>query len=149
MCLSSGRWWLVRSRSLRCGRSLRPLWTSRGPRRIQSTPYWSRGVGRGAFSTSWRMFWIHRCCGSSTVSIRIALCLALRVGVLRQGGNYRDTLQTQVLESAGDRVKKVEFGAELSEGDLKLFQDEQVGQLMLESTKPSRQFDIQGDGFKK
>ncbi|XP_055749949.1 collectin-12-like isoform X4 [Salvelinus fontinalis] len=66
--------------------------------------------------------------------------------------NYRDTLQTQVLESARDRVKKVEFGAELSEGDLKLFQDEQVGQLyelMLESTKPNRQFDIQEEGFKK
>lgn len=40
----------------------------------------------------------------------------------------------------------------LSEGDLKLFQDEQVGQLyelMLESTKPNRQLDIQGDVFKK
>lgn len=40
----------------------------------------------------------------------------------------------------------------LSEGDLKLFQDEQVGQLyelMLESTKPNRQFDIQEEGFKK
>uniref|UniRef100_A0A8C7G753 Succinate dehydrogenase assembly factor 3 n=1 Tax=Oncorhynchus kisutch TaxID=8019 RepID=A0A8C7G753_ONCKI len=37
-------------------------------------------------------------------------------------------------------------------GDLKVFQDEQVGQLydlMLESTKPNRQFAIQGDGFKK
>ncbi|XP_055749945.1 succinate dehydrogenase assembly factor 3, mitochondrial-like isoform X2 [Salvelinus fontinalis] len=71
---------------------------------------------------------------------------------MREWGNYRDTLQTQVLESARDRVKKVEFGAELSEGDLKLFQDEQVGQLyelMLESTKPNRQFDIQEEGFKK
>nr|XP_046196515.1 chromobox protein homolog 2-like isoform X2 [Oncorhynchus gorbuscha] len=26
-----GWWWLVRSRSLRCGRFLHPLWTSRGP----------------------------------------------------------------------------------------------------------------------
>ncbi|KAK6327647.1 hypothetical protein J4Q44_G00032920 [Coregonus suidteri] len=55
-------------------------------------------------------------------------------------------------ECAGVCVKKVEFGAELSEGDLNLFQDEQVGQLdelMLESTKPNRQFDIQEDGFKK
>uniref|UniRef100_A0A674DWE2 Succinate dehydrogenase assembly factor 3 n=1 Tax=Salmo trutta TaxID=8032 RepID=A0A674DWE2_SALTR len=37
-------------------------------------------------------------------------------------------------------------------GDLKLFQGEQVGQLydlMLESTKPNRQLDIQGDVFKK
>lgn len=65
---------------------------------------------------------------------------------------YRDTLQTQVLESAGDHVKKPEIGAELSDDKLKLFQDEQVGQLyelMLESTKPNRQFDIQGDGFQK
>uniref|UniRef100_A0A8C7FN82 Succinate dehydrogenase assembly factor 3 n=1 Tax=Oncorhynchus kisutch TaxID=8019 RepID=A0A8C7FN82_ONCKI len=71
---------------------------------------------------------------------------------MREWGNYRDTLQTQVLESARDRLKKVEFGAELSEGDLKLFQDEQVGQLyelMLESTKPNRQFDIQEEGLKK
>uniref|UniRef100_A0A4W5LE61 Arrestin domain containing 2 n=1 Tax=Hucho hucho TaxID=62062 RepID=A0A4W5LE61_9TELE len=28
--LIRGRWWLVHSRSLRCGRFLRPLWTSRG-----------------------------------------------------------------------------------------------------------------------
>jgi hypothetical protein len=50
MCLSSGQWWLVHSRSLRCGRF---LWTSRGPRCMQSDPFWTRGVGRGAFSTSW------------------------------------------------------------------------------------------------
>uniref|UniRef100_A0AAZ3RLN4 Succinate dehydrogenase assembly factor 3 n=1 Tax=Oncorhynchus tshawytscha TaxID=74940 RepID=A0AAZ3RLN4_ONCTS len=71
---------------------------------------------------------------------------------MREWGNYRDTLQTQVLESARDHLKKVEFGAELSEGDLKLFQDEQVGQLyelMLESTKPNRQFDIQEEGLKE
>ncbi|NP_001297844.1 succinate dehydrogenase assembly factor 3, mitochondrial [Esox lucius] len=71
---------------------------------------------------------------------------------MREWQNYRDTLQTQVLASAGDRVKRLEFGAELSEADLKLFQEEQVGQLyelMLESTKPKRQFNIQDDGFKK
>uniref|UniRef100_A0A673Y0T8 Reverse transcriptase domain-containing protein n=1 Tax=Salmo trutta TaxID=8032 RepID=A0A673Y0T8_SALTR len=96
MCLSSGRWWLACSRSLRCGRFLRPLWTSRGPRRIPFAPYWTRGVGRGAFSTSWsgsgrgtvrrrdagfrcRTCWTLQCCGSSTVSVRIALHLALQV----------------------------------------------------------------------
>ncbi|KAL0962135.1 hypothetical protein UPYG_G00336170 [Umbra pygmaea] len=71
---------------------------------------------------------------------------------IQEWQNYRDTLQTQVLESAGDRVKKPKFGAELSEKDLKLFQDDQVGQLyelMLESTKAKRQFDIQEDGSKK
>ena len=95
MCLSSGRWWLAHSRSLMCGRFLPPLWKSR-------EPYWIRDVGRGAFSTSWtgrgmvrrrdagfrwRTCWILLCCESSTVSIRIALCLTLwvvpgvRVGV--------------------------------------------------------------------
>ncbi|KAM6958640.1 succinate dehydrogenase assembly factor 3, mitochondrial [Aplochiton taeniatus] len=65
---------------------------------------------------------------------------------------YRDTVQTQVLESAGGHVKTPAIGAELTDAKLKLFQDEQVGQLyelMLESTKPNRQFDIQGDGFHK
>lgn len=58
-------------------------------------------------------------------------------------------MQTQVLQSAGERLKKVEFGAELTDDKLKLFQDDQVGQLyelMLESTKPNRQFDVQEDG---
>ncbi|XP_067281748.1 succinate dehydrogenase assembly factor 3, mitochondrial [Pseudorasbora parva] len=58
--------------------------------------------------------------------------------------NYKDTLQTQVLEAAGN--KKLVFGADLPEEKLKDFQDEQIGQLyelMLESTKPNRQFDIQ------
>uniref|UniRef100_A0A8C7P8U9 Gypsy retrotransposon integrase-like protein 1 n=1 Tax=Oncorhynchus mykiss TaxID=8022 RepID=A0A8C7P8U9_ONCMY len=45
MCLSSGRWWLVHSSSLRCGRFLRLLWTSRGPRRILCEPSWTQGVG--------------------------------------------------------------------------------------------------------
>ncbi|KAK6293016.1 hypothetical protein J4Q44_G00365170, partial [Coregonus suidteri] len=44
VCLP-GRWWLVRSRSLRCGRFLHLLWTSRGPRRTLSVPSWIRGVG--------------------------------------------------------------------------------------------------------
>uniref|UniRef100_A0AAZ3SIY9 Uncharacterized protein n=1 Tax=Oncorhynchus tshawytscha TaxID=74940 RepID=A0AAZ3SIY9_ONCTS len=91
---SNGRWWLVHSRSLRCGRFLRPLWTSRGPWRTPFVPYWIRDLERGAFSTSWtgwgmvrrrdagfrwKMCCILLCCEISTVSIRIALRLALRV----------------------------------------------------------------------
>ncbi|XP_022599885.1 succinate dehydrogenase assembly factor 3, mitochondrial [Seriola dumerili] len=62
---------------------------------------------------------------------------------------YKDTLQTQVLDSAGEQLSSAKFGAELSEGKLSDFQEEQIGQLyelMLESTKPNRQFDIQEDG---
>ncbi|XP_008286089.1 succinate dehydrogenase assembly factor 3, mitochondrial [Stegastes partitus] len=62
--------------------------------------------------------------------------------------NYKDTLQTQVLESAGERLSSVKFGTNLSDGKLRDFQDDQIGQLyelMLESTKPNRQFDIQED----
>ncbi|KAI2652655.1 succinate dehydrogenase assembly factor mitochondrial [Labeo rohita] len=64
--------------------------------------------------------------------------------------NYKDTLQTQVLEAVGN--KKLVFGADLSEDKLKDFQEEQIGQLyelMLESTKPNRQFDIQEEGTPK
>ncbi|KTF80324.1 hypothetical protein cypCar_00017866 [Cyprinus carpio] len=64
--------------------------------------------------------------------------------------NYKDTLQTQVLEAAGN--KKLVFGCDLSEEKLKDLQDEQIGQLyelMLESTKPNRQFDIQEEGTPK
>ncbi|ROK35679.1 Succinate dehydrogenase assembly factor 3, mitochondrial, partial [Anabarilius grahami] len=64
--------------------------------------------------------------------------------------NYKDTLQTQVLEAMGS--KKFVFGADLPEEKLKDFQDEQIGQLyelMLESTKPNRQFDIQEEGTPK
>ncbi|XP_072226875.1 succinate dehydrogenase assembly factor 3, mitochondrial [Leuresthes tenuis] len=63
--------------------------------------------------------------------------------------NYKDTMQTQVLESAGRQFNPVKFGAHLSEAKLRDFQDDQMGQLyelMLESTKPNRQFDIQEDG---
>ncbi|XP_041811942.1 succinate dehydrogenase assembly factor 3, mitochondrial [Chelmon rostratus] len=63
--------------------------------------------------------------------------------------NYKDTLQTQVLESAGERLSSVKFGTHLPEEKLGSFQEEQIGQLyelMLESTKPNRQFDIQEDG---
>nr|XP_046274265.1 succinate dehydrogenase assembly factor 3, mitochondrial [Scatophagus argus] len=62
--------------------------------------------------------------------------------------SYKDTLQTQVLEAAGEQLRSVKFGARLSEEKLGNFQEEQIGQLyelMLESTKPNRQFDIQGD----
>ncbi|XP_071400022.1 succinate dehydrogenase assembly factor 3, mitochondrial [Centroberyx affinis] len=67
-------------------------------------------------------------------------------GFMIEWENYKDTLQTQVLESAGERLDPVKFGANLSERELKNFQDDQIGQLyelMLESTKPNRQFDIQ------
>lgn len=44
------------------------------------------------------------------------------------------------------------FGADLSEQQLRDFQEEQIGQLyelMLESNKPNRQFHIQEDGSPK
>ncbi|XP_068615594.1 succinate dehydrogenase assembly factor 3, mitochondrial [Brachionichthys hirsutus] len=51
--------------------------------------------------------------------------------------HYKDTLQAQVLDSAGER----RFGADLSEENFSSLQEEQIGQLyqlLLESTKPSR-----------
>ncbi|KAA0710590.1 Succinate dehydrogenase assembly factor 3, mitochondrial [Triplophysa tibetana] len=63
---------------------------------------------------------------------------------------YKDTVQTQILESVNR--KKLVFGADLSEEKLKGFQDEQIGQLyelMLESTKPNRQFNIQEEDMPK
>lgn len=63
--------------------------------------------------------------------------------------NYKDTMQTQVLESAGRQGGRVMFGADLPQEKLSQFQDEQIGQLyelMLESTKPNKQFDIHEDG---
>ncbi|XP_029920266.1 succinate dehydrogenase assembly factor 3, mitochondrial [Myripristis murdjan] len=71
---------------------------------------------------------------------------------MREWENYKDTLQTQILESAGEERNPVKFGAELPERKLKDFQDEQIGQLyelMLEATKPNRQFNIQEDNVKK
>lgn len=62
--------------------------------------------------------------------------------------NYKNTLQTQVLESAGERYNSVKFGDHLSQKKLNDFQDEQISQLyelMVESTKSKRQFDIQED----
>ncbi|KAM8766180.1 succinate dehydrogenase assembly factor 3, mitochondrial [Acanthopagrus schlegelii] len=62
--------------------------------------------------------------------------------------NYKDTLQAQVLESAGERLGTIKFGTDLAEGKLNDFQGDQIGQLyelMLESTKPNRQFNIQED----
>ncbi|KAL6099317.1 succinate dehydrogenase assembly factor 3, mitochondrial [Pungitius pungitius] len=70
-------------------------------------------------------------------------------GFMAEWKNYKDTLQTQVLESAGGQKRSVKFGANLPDGTLGSFQDDQIGQLyelMLESTKSSRQFDIQEDG---
>lgn len=63
--------------------------------------------------------------------------------------NYKDTLQSQVLEAAGVRLGPIKFGVDLSEASLSNFQEEQIGQLyelMLESTKPNKQFNIQEDG---
>ncbi|XP_060760018.1 succinate dehydrogenase assembly factor 3, mitochondrial [Neoarius graeffei] len=65
---------------------------------------------------------------------------------MKEWEDYRDTLQTQVLEAAGS--DKMAFGTDLSEQQLRGFQDEQIGQLyelMLESTKPNQQFHIQED----
>ncbi|XP_043994279.1 succinate dehydrogenase assembly factor 3, mitochondrial [Gambusia affinis] len=62
--------------------------------------------------------------------------------------NYKNTLQAQVLESAGRQRGAVTFGADLPEETLGQFQEEQIGQLyelMLESTKPNKQFDIHED----
>lgn len=62
--------------------------------------------------------------------------------------NYKNTLQTQVLESVGERYNPVKFGDNLSQKKLNEFQDEQIGQLyelMVEATKSKRQFDIQED----
>lgn len=71
---------------------------------------------------------------------------------MKEWKNYKDTLQTQILESATAQAKSVKFGADLSEKKLGDFQDDQIGQLyelMLESSKPNRQFDIQEDGSAK
>ncbi|KAM9307431.1 succinate dehydrogenase assembly factor 3, mitochondrial [Pholidichthys leucotaenia] len=68
---------------------------------------------------------------------------------LEEWQNYKNILQTQVLKSAEGRLDAVKFGANLSEKKLSDFQNEQIGQLyelMLEATKPNRQFDIQEDG---
>ncbi|XP_007558520.1 succinate dehydrogenase assembly factor 3, mitochondrial [Poecilia latipinna] len=67
---------------------------------------------------------------------------------LTEWENYKNTLQAQVLESAGRQRGAVTFGADLPEETLSQFQDEQIGQLyelMLESTKPSKQFNIHED----
>ncbi|KAB5517747.1 hypothetical protein PHYPO_G00170730 [Pangasianodon hypophthalmus] len=69
---------------------------------------------------------------------------------MKEWEDYRDTLQTQVLEVAGR--EKMAFGVDLSERQLRDFQEEQIGQLyelMLESTKPNQQFHIQEDGSPK
>lgn len=66
--------------------------------------------------------------------------------------NYKHTLQTQILESEGQRLSSVKFGTDLSEGQLNNFQDDQIGQLyelMLESTKPNNQFNIEEDTLSK
>ncbi|KAL7829986.1 hypothetical protein SRHO_G00311130 [Serrasalmus rhombeus] len=65
---------------------------------------------------------------------------------MKEWEDYKDTLQAQMLEAAGN--KKLLFGSDLSEQKLQDFQDDQIGQLyelMLESTKPSRQFHLQED----
>ncbi|XP_077472716.1 succinate dehydrogenase assembly factor 3, mitochondrial [Stigmatopora argus] len=62
--------------------------------------------------------------------------------------DYKDTLQSQVLESVREKNGSVKFGINMMEDKLKDFQDEQIGQLyelLLESTKPNRQFNIQED----
>lgn len=75
------------------------------------------------------------------------LCKDMSVScVLSSPQNYEDTLQNQVLDSSGCLVPRGNVGTALPEAKLKDFQDEQIGQLyelMLESTKPNSQFDIQ------
>lgn len=67
--------------------------------------------------------------------------------------SYRNTLQTQVLESSvsagGGRGSSLKVGVHLSEQQLLHLQDEQVGQLyelLLETRKPNYQFHLQEDG---
>ncbi|KAM8883494.1 succinate dehydrogenase assembly factor 3, mitochondrial [Synchiropus picturatus] len=60
--------------------------------------------------------------------------------------SYKDTLQSQIVELMANPESIVKFGADLPEKRLSDFQDEQIGQLyelLLESTKPNRQFNIQ------
>ena len=60
--------------------------------------------------------------------------------------NYKATLQTQVLDASGCVAPRSQLGTALPEAMFQDFQNEQIGQLyelMLESTKPNRQFDIQ------
>ncbi|KAF7686371.1 succinate dehydrogenase assembly factor 3, mitochondrial [Silurus meridionalis] len=69
---------------------------------------------------------------------------------MKEWEDYRDTLQTQVLQAAGR--EKLVFGADLTEQQLRDFQAEQIGQLyelMLESSKPNQQFNIQDEGSPK
>lgn len=67
---------------------------------------------------------------------------------MKEWENYKNTMQTQILESAEKGLSSAKFGAILPDEKLKDFQEEQIGQLyelMLESTKSNRQFDIQED----
>lgn len=67
---------------------------------------------------------------------------------MREWENYKDTLQSQVLESVRDQNGSLKFGSNIPVETLKDFQDEQIGQLyelLLESTKPNNQFNIQED----
>ncbi|KAM9823888.1 succinate dehydrogenase assembly factor 3, mitochondrial [Neosynchiropus ocellatus] len=60
--------------------------------------------------------------------------------------SYKDTLQSQIVELMANPERSVKFGADLPKQKLSDFQDEQIGQLyelLLESTKPNRQFNIQ------
>ncbi|XP_077436478.1 succinate dehydrogenase assembly factor 3, mitochondrial [Vanacampus margaritifer] len=62
--------------------------------------------------------------------------------------NYKDTMQSQVLKSVRDKNGSLKFGINMPEEKLKDFQDDQIGQLyelLLESTKPNNQFNIQED----
>ncbi|XP_034017297.1 succinate dehydrogenase assembly factor 3, mitochondrial [Thalassophryne amazonica] len=71
---------------------------------------------------------------------------------MREWQNYKEALQTQVLEASGDASGPGCLGLDLPEEKLSDFQEEQIGQLyelMLESTKPNRQFDIHEDRAKK
>ncbi|XP_061547539.1 succinate dehydrogenase assembly factor 3, mitochondrial [Phyllopteryx taeniolatus] len=67
---------------------------------------------------------------------------------MKEWENYKDTLQSQVLDSVRDKHGYLKFGIDMAEEKLSDFQDEQIGQLyelLLESTKPNRQFNIGED----
>ncbi|XP_037096433.1 succinate dehydrogenase assembly factor 3, mitochondrial [Syngnathus acus] len=67
---------------------------------------------------------------------------------MKEWDNYKDTLQSQILDSVRDKNGSVKIGVDLPEEKLKDFQDEQIGQLyelLLESAKSKNQFNIQED----
>ncbi|KAJ7322341.1 hypothetical protein JRQ81_018628 [Phrynocephalus forsythii] len=68
---------------------------------------------------------------------------------LQEWENYADTLWQQVSQNTRASTSQPLFGSHLPEEKLNAFREEQVGQLrelMVEATKPKRQFNISDDG---